>query len=459
MLSIDDLKHKIQLLSKKRHTQALDAEDEKIFLDSFRELADIASKHNSPRDECEALTNLCALLADENPEEVIILAERFFAVHSGSNEWLRMHVEDALAVAYNHLSDEISAMQHRARALDLGKRVDSDGDSESLVLSWKLRNAFRYADTKTPIAEQFVVRLRDGQDVAGWLSEKSQISISDVSPTLGKFITNDRKFYREAMDRVRMLSDRLRNHLSKPDNYLLIADPGSGKSFFVKQFKKELETAFGQPMEFLERNMSAYNNIEEAFSDIVIDVMISLMTRSSTLLFIDEVDTQLNGKNMFQRLIAPMNGDPFFFSQKQVSFSKQNIVIFYALSVKTEEINKTQKWPDFLSRIPTAHQIILPKFDSPFERIYRAISILPRGPSPVLRVEAAALLYIGLRSWASSRELEQALELAKSRITQQSEILKLTNVASSWQDIEAVSEQIFAGPTNVLEIADPPAVC
>jgi len=68
------------------------------------------------------------------------------------------------------------------------------------------------------------------------------------------------------------------------------------------------------------------------------------------------------------------------------------------------------------------------------------------------------LLYIGLRKWPSSRELEQSLELAKGRIAREAGILKLTNVASSWQDIEAVSEEIFAGPTNVLEIVDPPSV-
>src|ERR1700720_4584634 len=84
-------------------------------------------------------------------------------------------------------------------------------------------------------------------------------------------------------------------------------------SFFVKEFKQELETTFGQPMEFLERNMSAYNNVEQTFADIVLDVMVASMTRRSTLLFIDEIDTELDEKNMFQRLIAPMNGDPFFF--------------------------------------------------------------------------------------------------------------------------------------------------
>jgi hypothetical protein len=224
----------------------------------------------------------------------------------------------------------------------------------------------------------------------------------------GQFVTNDRQFYRDATDKVHILSKRLKNNLTKPDNYLLVANPGAGKSFFVRQFKEELEKSVGQ-IAFLERNMSAYSNIEEAFADIIIDVMMALVTHQPTLLFIDEVDTQLDEKYMFHRLIAPMNDDKFLFSQKQISLSKQNLVIFYALSSSVDEIKRTQKWPDFLSRIPAAHHITLPKFDSPLERIYRTVGILPRGMYPVRHVEAAALLYIGLREWTSSRELEQTL--------------------------------------------------
>jgi len=316
MIAMEKLKQTIATLSTQRQAHGLDDVDLETLHHSFRAMAELASKHNLAREECEALANLCLLLADKNPNEVISLADRFFALHLMSNEWLQMHVEDALAVAYNHLLDEISARQHRARAIELRKKLHYEPDAESTVMFWTLHAAFKYADTTIPPDEKYVVKLSAGQDVAGWLAAKSQISISDVLPSLGGFVTNDRQFYGEAMDRVRMLSDRLKNNLSKPDNYLLIADPGAGKSFFVKQFKQELENTYGQPIEFLERNMSAYNSVEQAFADIVIDVMIALMTRRATLLFIDEVDTQLDDKNVFQRLIAPMNGDLFFFAQK-----------------------------------------------------------------------------------------------------------------------------------------------
>lgn len=133
-----------------------------------------------------------------------------------------------------------------------------------------------------------------------------------------------------------MLSKRLQAGLSKPDNYLLIAKPGLGKSFFVRQFKDELKTAIEGKMKtaiegkinFLERNLSAYDSIDAAFEDIITDVLIALTGRELVFLFVDEVDTLLNGKSMLERLIAPMNGDPFFFHGKQVSFAEKPLVVF-----------------------------------------------------------------------------------------------------------------------------------
>ncbi|MGE0279038.1 MAG: ABC transporter ATP-binding protein [Rhizobiaceae bacterium] len=453
MKTMSALKRHAELLDGRRQAQGLEADEFQELLETFHEIADLAAKQKHPRDECEALANLCLFLAAEKPEEVVVLAERFFALSLASNDWLNMNVENALSVAYNRLSDEISARQHRARAIEISKNVQNSEDYDyATVLFRNLHAAFQYANTQLPQSERYAISLRD-QSLSEWLSDRAQISTTDVQPTFGQFVTNDRQFYRTAIDKVDILSNRLRNNIARPENYLLIANPGAGKSFFVRQFRRELEKTVGE-IEFLERNMSAYSSVDQAFSDIVIDVMIALMAHRPTLLFIDEVDTELDGKNMFHRLIAPMNGDPFFFAQKQISFSKQNLVIFYALSSGVDELKRTQKWPDFLSRIPSAHQITLPNFDSALERIYRTISILPVGMYSCRRVEAAALLYIGLREWASSRELEQTLQLAKERITGDPRILRLKNMASSWQDIEAVSEEIFKGPTNILEIVD-----
>jgi hypothetical protein len=245
MKTMSALKSQVETLSSRRQAQGLADDELQELCEAFQEIADLAAKQKHPRNECEALANLCMLLATENPEKAIALADRFFTLSLASNDWLNMHVEDALSVAYNRLSDGISARQHRARAIEISQKVHNSEDyDQATVMFWTLHAAFRYADTQLPPDERYAISL-GSQSLSEWLSDKTQISTHDVQPAFGQFVTNDRQFYRMAMDKIDMLFNRLTNNLAKPDNYLLIANPGAGKSFFVRQFKRELEKKIG----------------------------------------------------------------------------------------------------------------------------------------------------------------------------------------------------------------------
>jgi len=110
-----------------------------------------------------------------------------------------------------------------------------------------------------------------------------------------------------------------------------------------------------------------------------------------------------------------MDGDNFFFRGKLVSFAKQGLIVCYALSSSSATLVTKPKWPDFLSRIPMEHRFILPSLESPFERVFRALSGLIRHAERIKnyrgisRISQQALLYLGLTSWTSARELDQAL--------------------------------------------------
>jgi hypothetical protein len=151
-----------------------------------------------------------------------------------------------------------------------------------------------------------------------------------------------------------------------------------------------------------------------------------------------------------------MNGDTFFFFEKQVSFSKQNLVVLYALSTSPEELAEKHKWPDFLSRIPFEHQFVLPTFDSHFERLFRAVGILARGPLSISTVSCQALLFLSLHSWKSSREMDQALELAKVRLRDSAGTLQVEDVVTSLEDIEIISREqkvdIFGREDRIIKI-------
>ena len=413
----------------------------------LHEFTKLAAELGRANEQASGLASLAEILAEEEPVEAIKFAKE--AMELTEDVELRECIEDALAIAYKQLGETIRCKQHRLKADDLGENTSSGNN----VFGKHFFTAIRQRSTPSVDEDRFAIDLAKGAPVESWVQTKSKICLDDLDPRFANFTSNDRQFYRIATERLQMIRKRLEVGLGKPDNYLLLADPGAGKSFFVKQFCGELNRRLDGHVAFLERNLSAYSGMNQAFTDIIMDAVSALLSNRHVLLFIDEVDTQLDGEYMFQRLIAPMNGDPFFFLQKQLSFVEKNLVVFFALSRKPDEISSAQKWPDFLSRIPNNHKISLPNFSCPIERIYRAVATLPRGKFPVTKVQAAALLYIAIRPWSSSRELEQALEFAKLKshgeediikVQGEDNILELAHIASLHEDIDFVCEKMHA---------------
>jgi hypothetical protein len=273
-----------------------------------------------------------------------------------------------------------------------------------------------------------------GKDLSGWLHNNRSLTIGSFGSHFGDFATNDKHFVATAESSAQLAAMQVRQGLSKPANYLLQATPGSGKSHFVRQFAKRLLSADGFRDQYLERNLSAYSSIADAFQDIVLDVLLALAKHRPVLLFIDEVDTEIDGKHIFQKLIAPMNGDDFFFQGKLVSLAKQNLVVCHALSALPATLENKPKWPDFLSRIPSEHQFNLPSLEHPLERVFRALSSLIRHAerfsnyAGVSRISYQALLYLGLNAWASARELDQALEMGLLRLADPNAALELEHL-------------------------------
>ncbi len=421
----------------------------------LREVLEYTRNVGNPVELGKALARLCSVIADSRPEEALDLAEEFDDIPTAPDDSVKALIANARNIAYRCLGDLVRARQQEAIANGLRERLSERPQNQSEGFDREFFTNL-LARRKTPAPDnKYTVELSG--TLGEWLEAKRHISLGELAPAFGQFTSNDRQFFRDATGLLDMLSMRLEKGLGKPDCYLLHGDPGSGKSFFVRQFKEQLSSKLGEEIIYLERNLSAYSARDIASTDIVADVLIALTAHRPILLFIDEVDTQLDGRISFQRLIAPMNGDPFFFLQKQISFAKQNLVVFFAMSRKPEDMKDAAKWPDFLSRIPPTHHIKLPEFGNPLCRIYRAVAMLQRGKFAVHQIEAAALMYIGLRPWSSVRELEQAVEMAKIQATtSSSNALELAHVALSAQDIDDVKSatdiDIFLGPTNVLEI-------
>jgi hypothetical protein len=219
---------------------------------------------------------------------------------------------------------------------------------------------------------------------------------------------------------------------------VLRGDPGSGKSFLVEQLAQRLK------LPLIPHNLSSYRAIDEARSSIISDVISALLSKERAFLFIDEADTSVDGINLFQGFIAPMNGEQFIHMDKNFSFKNKNLVIFYAMSSeekkwRTDETKAPQKWLDFIERVPADHWMEPPAINSSAgERVFRAIGLLNGMAKHVKYAHANALFYIGWKDWKSTRELELSLRTAVSKISPPNETLGLGDICPSQVALDEV---------------------
>jgi len=377
------------------------------------------------------VATLIAEVADRDPQ----LALTTWAEEKASleaNKYARVVASWGLYVAHLRLEQVVRA--HRFRALAERLLDDMSADEAQVCKDYALIPNDDAVVLAKP-SRQFVNELGAHESLADWLRGRETLGLKSISAQFGAFVTNDRGFVTSCKDRLSTLCRQLAQHLAKPANYLLEASPGAGKSFFVRQFVQMLTISRGPEIVYLEKNLSAYPSIDAAFTDIILDVLLAIAKHRDVVLFVDEVDTEIEQRHIFQKLIAAMNGDSFFFLEKQISFAKQNLVGIYALSSGRAQLESKPKWPDFLSRVPEEHRFVLPSFNTPFEKLIRAASILLSKPSSVSKISFQAMLYLGLCEWSSARELEQSLELAKLRLDCAELPMELEHIATTIDDV------------------------
>lgn len=129
--------------------------------------------------------------------------------------------------------------------------------------------------------------------------------VPGVRFALGKFSTRNKGFYEHLVETDEIVRHYVaRSHPPRPLNVLLSAPPGSGKSTLVGQLLRRREGV--PPVPLLELNISNIRTVSDL--SVVWSFIRSMEGNGITpAVFLDEVDTQVEGRYLLKDLIMPMN--------------------------------------------------------------------------------------------------------------------------------------------------------
>ena len=155
-------------------------------------------------------------------------------------------------------------------------------------------------------------------------SEVDELLNSDGA--IGRFITCTEGFKQELKALEQTVNTYVgREKPSRPLNLLLAANPGSGKSFLVKELSKQMSG----DTEFLEYHVASFRKLDDLFS---IFQRIQSLNLEGKLPFVllDEVDGMVDGNYIFPNLLAPLWDGVFHIGQERHHLGRA--VLFFAAS-------------------------------------------------------------------------------------------------------------------------------
>jgi ATPase family associated with various cellular activities (AAA) len=128
---------------------------------------------------------------------------------------------------------------------------------------------------------------------------------------IGDFICKNDSFIDEIEDlKEKMINYSNKSHAVRPLNISVVANPGSGKSYLIKQITKSIVTS--PETENIKLNASSITSLKD-----LIQVFLSVgefITHGSKfpILFIDEVDSKIQGDYVYEKLLGLMADGEFY---------------------------------------------------------------------------------------------------------------------------------------------------
>lgn len=198
----------------------------------------------------------------------------------------------------------------------------------------------------------------------------------------------------------------------RPLNVLITAQPGTGKSFFVKNVLKE--TGAAEKLHLIEINATQLHRPDDLFAQLR-RATSQIADHGKGLLFLDEADTQLpSGDFLFSHLLGPMwDGE---YTTDGVTLTMKRVVWFFAVSRESTyekfaahlKRKKIAKADDFLSRLYLKYT--LPELDDKGNLLV-FLGNVRRIHKKVTRMTREVLDFFATHKFQGAREIEKCVLL------------------------------------------------
>jgi len=278
--------------------------------------------------------------------------------------------------------------------------------------------------------------------ILNFLKKTDEFSLNDYKVGKSDFATDDvllRHSIRRSVAALRNYFVKAGHGIIRPYNILLVAKPGTGKSFLARSIANILKVDF-KLKEYNLTNIDGTSGLQTFFLDMKSFVRECNQSNKFPFILMDECDSSLNFP-LFQKLLAPIyDGKLSYLSEDRdlfncvfifvvssirdnnstkvsrrlrVVFSKKEFHNLWEEDIKKKAqkfFHKQAKGPDFLSRID--NMIIMPSMDDDTGNTYRKGSYLPsRDMETILRITTFIQKYY---SKSSDCPVSSTLKVEKS---------------------------------------------
>lgn len=239
-----------------------------------------------------------------------------------------------------------------------------------------------------------------------WIASADELTLQRYE-AVGKFLVFNTDLRRELNLKIEKIQ-LLAGAGARVVTILLSGDAGSGKTFFVEQYKDANHP--GEEIAFA--SLAGAINLEAAVKAHITDIVAA----KAPIAFLDEVDTPVNNAYAFRFLMGPMTGQLTDDTGMKTDIDLHAFVWFQAgSSGRTRNEFENALYPhdkkvhDWLSRMDEVFE--LPGVSAPFEAMLQGVAHMVHKLPKLREIEKSVLLFFAVTKWQDARAVGRIPEL------------------------------------------------